>query len=134
MNQKYHTTILLTTHDMQDIENLCSRIVILEQGKIIYDDSLEKIKNQFGNIKTISIKLKNQINIDELNHFDNELIYEQNNEDLIIKFNADCVSLESVMLYVFQTFSLTDINIKGIGIEEVVKNLLAAEEKEKSNV
>ncbi|MDE6408410.1 MAG: ATP-binding cassette domain-containing protein [Anaeroplasmataceae bacterium] len=134
MNQKYHTTVLLTTHDMQDIENLCSRIIILEQGNIIYDDSLEKIKNQFGNIKTISIKLKDKINIDDLNDFDNEVTYEQKGEDLILKFNADHVSLESVMQYVFKEFSLTDLNIKGIGIEEVVKNLLASEEMEKNNV
>ncbi|MDE6660448.1 MAG: ATP-binding cassette domain-containing protein [Anaeroplasmataceae bacterium] len=134
MNQKYNTTVLLTTHDMQDIENLCSRIIILEQGKIIYDDSLEKIKNQFGNIKTISIKLKDKVNIEELNHFDKELSYEQKDEDLILKFNADMLPLESVMQYIFKEFSITDLNIKGIGIEEVVKNLLASEEMEKSNV
>ena len=134
MNQKYNTTVLLTTHDMQDIENLCSRIIILEQGKIIYDDSLEKIKNQFGNIKTISIKLKDKVNIEELNHFDKELSYEQKDEDLILKFNADMLPLESVMQYIFKEFSITDLNIKGIGIEEVVKNLLASEEMEKTNV
>ncbi|MDE7384259.1 MAG: ATP-binding cassette domain-containing protein [Anaeroplasmataceae bacterium] len=133
MNQKYHTTVLLTTHDMQDIENLCSRIIILEQGKIIYDDSLEKIKNQFGNIKTISIKLKDKINLDELNHFDNELTYEQKDEDLILKFNADHIPLEQIMQYIFKEFAITDLNIKGIGIEEVVKNILASEEMEKNN-
>lgn len=134
MNQKYHTTVLLTTHDMQDIENLCSRVVILEQGKIIYDDSLEKIKNQFGNIKTINIKLKNKVNVDLLNHFDNQLTYEEKYEDLILKFNADKLSIEKVLQYIFQEFSITDLNIKGIGIEEVVKNLLASEEMEKNNV
>lgn len=133
MNQKYHTTVLLTTHDMQDIENLCSRIIILEQGKIIYDDSLEKIKNQFGNIKTINIKLKEEINIDLLDTFSGEITYEKNANDLMIKFDADKVSIEKIMQYIFQEFSLTDLNIKGIGIEEVVRNILSSEEMEKSN-
>lgn len=133
MNQKYHTTVLLTTHDMQDIENLCSRIIILEQGKIIYDDSLEKIKNQFGNIKTINIKLKEEIDIDQLDTFSGEITYEKNANDLIIKFDADKVSIEKIVQYIFQEFSLTDLNIKGIGIEEVVRNILSSEEMEKSN-
>lgn len=134
MNQKYHTTVLLTTHDMQDIENLCSRVIILEQGKIIYDDSLEKIKNQFGNIKTIKIKVKEKIDINQLNTFSNQIQYEQKNEELILQFNADKLSIEQVMQYLFKEFSLTDLNIKGIGIEEVVKTILASEEKEKNNV
>lgn len=134
MNQKYNTTVLLTTHDMQDIENLCSRVIILEQGKIIYDDSIEKIKNQFGNIKTISIKLKNKVNVALFNTFNNQLTYEEKNDDLILKFNADELSLEQVMQYIFKEFSITDLNIKGIGIEEVVKNILASEEMEHGNV
>lgn len=134
MNQKYHTTVLLTTHDMQDIENLCSRVIILEQGKIIYDDSLEKIKNQFGNIKTIKIKVKEKIDINQLNTFSNQIQYEQKNDELILQFNADKLSIEQVMQYLFKEFSLTDLNIKGIGIEEVVKTILASEEKEKNNV
>lgn len=133
MNQKYHTTVLLTTHDMQDIENLCSRIVILEQGNIIYDGSLQQIKNEFGNIKTIIVKLKSEININELNNFNNEISYNIENNDLIIKFNADRVLLEEVINYSFKNLPLTDLNIKGIGIEDVVKSLLAKEEEAKKN-
>ncbi len=134
MNQKYHTTVLLTTHDMQDIENLCSRIVILEQGNIIYDGSLQQIKNEFGNIKTIIVKLKNEINIEKLNNFNNEISYSLDNNDLIIKFNADNVLLEDVINYSFKNLPLTDLNIKGISIEDVVKSLLAKEEEAKKNV
>ena len=52
LNAKYHTTVVLTTHDMADIENLCSRIIMIEKGKIIYDGPLRDIKRRFGNIKT----------------------------------------------------------------------------------
>src|SRR5574344_1821665 len=53
LNKRYHTTIILTTHDMKDIEEICSRIIIIDKGEILYDGSLDKIKYQFGNIKTI---------------------------------------------------------------------------------
>lgn len=44
INQKYGTTIILTTHDLSDIEELCQRIIIIDEGKKIYDGSLEEIK------------------------------------------------------------------------------------------
>ena len=46
LNKKYKTTIILTTHDMKDIEELCSRIIIIDKGKILYDGNLENIKYQ----------------------------------------------------------------------------------------
>ena len=48
MNKKYNTTVILTTHDMADIENLCNRIIIIDEGNVIYDGDLLSIKNKFG--------------------------------------------------------------------------------------
>lgn len=44
INEKYNTTVILTTHDIGDIEELCSRIIMIDEGKKIYDGSLEKLK------------------------------------------------------------------------------------------
>lgn len=48
MNREHGTTILLTTHDLQDIEALCSRVIMLDEGRIIYDGSLERLKRTWG--------------------------------------------------------------------------------------
>jgi ABC-2 type transport system ATP-binding protein len=48
MNRKYGTTILLTTHDLQDIEALCSRVIMLDDGNVIYDGGLEELKANWG--------------------------------------------------------------------------------------
>ena len=66
LNQKYKTTVVLTTHDMVDIENLCSRIIMLEKGKIIYDGSLADIKHRFGNVKTLTLTIPSSINPEEI--------------------------------------------------------------------
>ena len=55
LNKKYGITVILTTHDMKDIEELCSRIIIIDKGKILYDGSLSNIKYRFGNTKTVFI-------------------------------------------------------------------------------
>jgi ABC-2 type transport system ATP-binding protein len=55
LNQKYETTILLTTHDLQDIEALCSRVIMLDDGQIIYDGGLQQLKDKWGGLETDEI-------------------------------------------------------------------------------
>lgn len=53
INEKYQTTVILTTHDIGDIEELCSRIIMIDEGKKIYDGSLEKLKDTYGTTRKI---------------------------------------------------------------------------------
>ena len=46
MNERYKTTILLTTHDITDIEALCERVIMLDEGNIMYDGSLNNLRTQ----------------------------------------------------------------------------------------
>jgi ABC-2 type transport system ATP-binding protein len=135
MNQKYHTTVILTTHDMKDIENLCSRVIIIENGEIIYDGSLVNIKNKFGDLRTISISLKEVVDIDSLNKFDNKVSYLLNESGLDIKFDANDIKIEEVINYAFSELNAVDLKIKEIGIEDVVKSIFKEEENRgKENV
>lgn len=128
MNQKYHTTVILTTHDMKDIENLCSRIVMIEQGSIIYDGSLENIKHRFGDQRTVHVTLDHNVNINKLNSFDGKVIYEAFENNLTIKFNAEKVSLKQVVDYAFHSLNALDLKVSEISIEDVVKSILKEQE------
>lgn len=66
MNRRYGTTILLTTHDLSDIEALCPRVVILDKGKIIYDGALQTLKDNWGGGKSIQIEFAESITPEEL--------------------------------------------------------------------
>jgi len=56
INQEYKTTIILTTHDMDDIEEVCERIIIIDKGSIIYDGSLAAVKRQYTKTKTVDFE------------------------------------------------------------------------------
>ena len=58
INEKTNLTIILTTHDMQDIEALTNRIILIGKGKILYDGSLENIKNKYKDKMKINVKFK----------------------------------------------------------------------------
>lgn len=129
MNEKYNTTVILTTHDMQDIENLCSRIIMIEEGKVIYDGSLENIKHRFGNIRTVELRLKNRPKLEKLDTFGGKATYEWEEEKLYIKFDADLLELETVVKYAFGTLKAVDMQISEINIEDVVKDIMASKAK-----
>ena len=128
MNAKYNTTVILTTHDMQDIEDLCSRIVLIEKGVIIYDGPLAEIKHRFGDLRTLTVNPKVEYSIDELDTFGGKLNYEQQNGNLLLKFNAEELTMEQVIDYVFHTLKTADLKVSEITIEDVVRNILEEQE------
>lgn len=57
MNQTEKTTIIFTTHDMQDIEKVCNRLIIIDSGKKVFDGGIEEIKAKYAHSKTIEMLL-----------------------------------------------------------------------------
>ena len=133
LNAKYHTTVVLTTHDMADIESLCSRIIMIEKGKIIYDGSLGDIKRRFGNIKTLTLTVPPSVDSEKVKPFSDDvtMILDENNKDkVMLKFDADKVVLEHVVQYAFSQYQAIDMKIADISIEDVVKQILSQQEEE----
>ena len=131
MNKKYNTTVLLTTHDMSDIEMLCNRIIMIEKGNIIYDGSLKDIKNKFIDLRTINIQLDTtSINLDELKIFNDQVNYEFENGTLIAKFDAAKVSLDKVINEILKKFTIKDMKIKELTIEDIAKEMYRKDEDE----
>ena len=127
MNERFNTTVILTTHDMQNIENLCKRIIIIDKGNIIYDGTLENVKYRFGDLRTLTVTLKEPKSDSELYDYKGKLKYSkdpENEHKLIIKFNAQEITLETVINYAFNQLGATDMKVEEIGIEDVVKKLL----------
>lgn len=124
LNKKYKTTIILTTHDMKDIEELCSRIIIIDKGKILYDGNLENIKYKFGNIKTIIFKNNTKFNKDELiKEFNKISIKENDSNDILISFSLNEVNLDNLLLSLINKYKVEDFKINDISIEDITKEL-----------
>ena len=123
LNKKYGITVILTTHDMKDIEELCSRIIIIDKGKILYDGKLSDIKYKFGNTKTIFIP--SNITLDETALADKfgDVTVETQEELLAIKFSQNDIDLDDMLLYLINTYHIKDFKIEDISIEDITKKL-----------
>ena len=124
MNKKFNTTVILTTHDMSDIEDLCERIIIIDKGKVLYDGPQKDIKVKFGDIKTLYVTPKTEIDIETLDTFNGIVRYKmKEGNTLKISFDASKIHFDDVLGYVLKNVPVEDMNIKSINIEDVVKEL-----------
>ncbi|MBR6381237.1 MAG: ATP-binding cassette domain-containing protein, partial [Lachnospiraceae bacterium] len=58
LNAEKNTTVILTTHDMGDVDALCKRVVIIDHGQKIYDNDMEHLKSYFGSYRTLSMRME----------------------------------------------------------------------------
>ena len=123
LNKKYNITVILTTHDMKDIEELCNRIIIIDKGKILYDGSLANIKYRFGNTKTIIIPSNISIDEVELKNKFSGIILEKNDDATAIKFSLNELDLDEVLIFLINTYHVKDFKIEDISIEDITKEL-----------
>lgn len=131
LNKVYGTTVVLTTHDMTDIEDLCSRIILLEKGSILYDGPLVNLKNRFGNIKTLTLTVPTDVHAETAPKLLPEVaISKEEDGRLVLRFDADKVALEQVVQYAFRDLKAIDMKIAEISIGDVVKTILEQQEAE----
>ena len=126
INEKYGTTIILTTHDLNDIEELCNRIIIIDSGKKIYDGELEGVKEQFGYLTTIEIQLKDKNNIEKINFRrfkDDDFKLDMKESKVSITFNKNNISSADIIGEVMKKSKVIDFNIKETSIEDIVKKM-----------
>lgn len=121
LNKKYNITVILTTHDMKDIEELCNRIIIIDKGTILYDGSLKDIKYKFGNTKSIFIPSNVDVSalLEKFTDIE-EIVVEDKRE---LKFSVEKVSMDEVLLELINTYHIEDFKINDISIEDITKKL-----------
>ena len=135
MNRKYRTTIILTTHDMSDIEELCSRIIIIDKGHVLYDGNIAKIKESFGNKRQLTVDIREQITDAELaSTFAKDLGYSEDTlnvklqeNQLLLTFNGSVIQVATLMQQVMERFNVLDLSLKEPDIEAIVKTLYKKE-------
>ena len=113
LNRQKNTTVILTTHDMGDVDALCERIVIIDHGKMIYDNDMEHLKSYFGSYRTLKLRLPGDV-------------WE---ETLIDESKTDVMSVISEHQ---KKGKILDIKLEEISTEEVIKKIYEGEAVEES--
>lgn len=119
MNTEYHTTIFLTSHDISDIEKLCKRVVIINKGSIVLDDSMTNLKYKYLNKKIIEIKLKEKIDFEKVEGIS---IIKEKNTGLKLEIDTKKKDISDV-LKLINPDNIVDINISNTPLEDIISDI-----------
>lgn len=139
LNQKKNTTVILTTHDMGDVDALCRRIVIIDKGTQIYDDSIENLQGFFGKYRTLKVMVsgvdynneekmqKCAFNIEKMvkEEFTKAVSLTTCVDEHWIDFtiNEEEVQLMKVLSFINEKVKVADVKIQEISTENVIKSI-----------
>lgn len=124
INRNEKTTIILTTHDLNDIELLCKRIVLIDKGKLVYDGELAHIRDTFGKVREITFTLAEgftQFDLVVPQHED--FCINQEGSQVSVRFNTTVISLPKMLSAILTAAQVSDIAVKDIDIEEILRRV-----------
>ena len=125
MNKELGTTIFLTSHDVGDIEKLCKRVIIINNGKIIMDDSMTNLKYHYLNRKIIEVKTKEKV---DLKDEEGIKILKDKGYNLKIELDGQKKSVTDI-IKMLDAENIVDINISSIPLEDIITEIYKGEKQ-----
>jgi ABC-2 type transport system ATP-binding protein len=139
INERYKTTILLTTHDLDDIEELCRCIMVIDHGRLLYDGPLASLKEQLLRAKQIKFILRDSEQIRGLGQFEKSLAgagarasgalrLERLDElTFLLRFERARISTSDLIRRILAAVEVRDLVIEDESIEEIVKRIYSGD-------
>jgi ABC-2 type transport system ATP-binding protein len=133
LNREHNTTIILTTHDLGDVEALCQRIIIIDKGKILYDGDIKRVNALFGAYRTLKLQIDDftestlatlAAKLTEKFGAEHGITIAQTEEFWTdVTIDQACTPLSEVLNIVMSNFPVEDVRIVEISMENVVRKV-----------
>lgn len=125
LNKEKKTTIFLTSHDVGDIEKLCKRVIIVNDGEIVLDDTMENLKYHYLNKKIVEAKMNTKINLDDVDG-----INILKDKDYNLKLEVDLTKKSiSDAIKLLDPDKIIDINISNTPLETIISSIYKGTKK-----
>ena len=125
LNKEKKTTIFLTSHDVGDIEKLCKRVIIINDGKIVLDDTMENLKYHYLDKKIVEAKMNTKINLQDV---DGITILKDKDYNLKIEVDLNKKSITDA-IKLLDPDKIIDINISNTPLESIISSIYQKKEK-----
>ena len=125
VNRTERTTVLLTTHDLADIEELCRRIIVIDKGRVLFDGPLAEMKDRLAEYNQVKFLLKDRSQVARLPAVATNGIACEQLDDLtyIMRFDRKQYSTAEVIRDLVNRLEVQDIFVEEEPIENIVKRI-----------
>lgn len=133
INAEEQTTVILTTHDLADIELLSKRIVMIDKGKNVFDGKIADLKARYGQMRELTFVTDDKNVIENLSykkHFgfsDDDITISTDGPSVTVRFNSAVVPVSDMLSYTLNKINVNDISVKDADIEEIIRRLYKQE-------
>ena len=126
MNQERNTTVILTTHDMSDVEKLCSRVMVIDSGSIMYDGSLEQLKERYGKDETLEVETEAPVSDPDDLYRLGISEFRKDGKRLYIQYDKTNVNSTTVIGWLMERQRVRDFVVRETEIDEVIRRMYLA--------
>ena len=130
MNDEDRTTIFLTSHDVDDIERICKRAIIINHGRIVLDSPVKDLKYRYLKKKIISIKYGGRMDLPEIKGVRH---IKQKEFSVKLEVDLDKIGLHEVMTKLVTGGDILDISIEEKALEEIIKEIYCEKNHQKED-
>lgn len=126
VREQYQTTIILTTHDTSDIEELCDRLLLIDKGLLLFDGTLDRFKQTYGRSRTLTVDFERDIGIDEMQKFlgDPDIkLARPFARHMEIIFDQNSYTAHGLIGRITESFPVKDVSTSEVGIENIVREI-----------
>jgi ABC-2 type transport system ATP-binding protein len=124
-NQKYNTTVLLTSHYMDDVKELCKRLIIIDQGKLLYDGSTDELIHKYAQEKFLKFIFTEKVNKQELEKFGKVEKF----EDISATISVPRENHTHIAAEMLKTLPIDDIDISEADLEDIITHIFSQKVK-----
>ena len=120
VNAERQVTVILTTHDLNDVEKVCQRLIIIDSGKIIYDGGIDALKERYGKTRILIVDLAQAYSDIQLEGVD---LTRRDGNRVWLAFDRDTISASEVIAQLTVRYEIQDLTISEPEIEEIVRRI-----------
>lgn len=119
LHKEEGTTIILTSHEMADIEMVSDRVVVVNQGKIVFDDKLEKLLHNYADKKYLTVTFNNPVESSKLKGLGKII----SKKELSVTLEISKKSQGKVMAELTEKYEVDDIDVRSVPLDEIMEDL-----------
>jgi ABC-2 type transport system ATP-binding protein len=120
VNARRGTTIILTTHDLSDVERLCERVMIIDHGRLLYDGRLEELRDRFGGSRELEVDFAEQYNDVDVQ---GARVVSREDQRVIYQFERSSLAASELIGLLSARFRIRDLKVREPDIESTVRRI-----------
>ncbi|HEY6325540.1 MAG TPA: ATP-binding cassette domain-containing protein [Candidatus Cybelea sp.] len=120
INAERGTTIVLTTHDLADVERLCRRIILIDKGTLIYDGDIERIKSEYGRFRTLIVRFSNPV---EQPALDGAQLVSSEDATARFRFDRNAQRADLLVRQASERYCVEDVSLEEPDLESIIRRI-----------